>query len=188
MPEPEYQRELGCCELSTRTAITFDAPSWCRYGVSSYWKELYPYGRLPRYCPLIQTSLFRYTPSNSTNTTLPVSAAATENVLRYQPTPPGSAPPATPAGFVSLNSPSMLQSCGTSSVRQPESAKATSWAPTRSPRWKCHPRSKLGVLRWAAPGHGASSTRRAINGSVGYWRTSAPEIQVGRENQEQHDG
>ena len=42
MPEPEYQRELGCRELSTRTAITFRARLKRRCGVSSYRNELYP--------------------------------------------------------------------------------------------------------------------------------------------------
>ena len=51
-----------------------------------------------------------------------VSAAGTENVLRYHPMPPGSAPPPAPAGFLSLNSPSMLQSWGRSSERQLESS------------------------------------------------------------------
>src|SRR5665213_4299860 len=35
IPEPEYQRELGCRELSTRTASTLDWPAVRRYGVRS---------------------------------------------------------------------------------------------------------------------------------------------------------
>src|SRR5262249_24459431 len=135
MPEPEYQRELGCRELSTRTAITFGAGPYGRWGVRSYWNELYPYGRVPSDSPLIQTSLLRYTPSNSMNTSRPESRAGTANILRYQPMPPGSAPPATPAGVVSLNAPSMLPSCGTSRGRPLESRNGPSWAPETSPRW-----------------------------------------------------
>src|SRR5215510_15423361 len=147
MPEPEYQRELGCRELSTRTAITFVAGPYRRWGVRSYWNELYPYGRVPSDSPLIQTSLLRYTPSNSMNTSRPESRGETANVLRYQPMPPGSAPPPAPAGFVSLNAPSMLQSCGTSSVRQPESRNVPSWAPETSPRWNRQSRSKSRIAR-----------------------------------------
>jgi len=52
----EYQRLLGWL-LLILTAITF-FPPMLRYGVKSYSKELYPYGRIPKYVPFIHTWLF----------------------------------------------------------------------------------------------------------------------------------
>src|SRR6476469_685303 len=57
-------------------------------------------------------------------TDLPFAEAGSVNVLRYQPIPPGNAPPPNPAGFFSLNSPSMLQSCGRFSARHFESSRS----------------------------------------------------------------
>src|SRR6185503_9468485 len=97
---------------------------------------MYPYGRFPRYSPLIQTSLLRYTPSNSTNTNFPLEVIGTVNVFRYQPNPPGNAPPPVPEGAFSLNSPSILQSCGRSSCRHCASSNPVSCPFATSPRWK----------------------------------------------------
>src|SRR6266536_2699263 len=52
--------------------------------------------------------------------------------LRYQPTPAGRKPPALPVGLFLSNGPSILQSCGTSSFRQPASSKSGFSAPGAS--------------------------------------------------------
>src|SRR5207244_6738343 len=101
---------------------------------SAYTNTHEQYRLFPISSPLSQSPLFRYTPSNSTNTSREAAALGIEKAFRYQPTPPGSAPPAGPARFVSLNAPSMLQSCGTSSSGQPESGNVGSCAPATSPR------------------------------------------------------
>src|ERR1044072_9532081 len=97
---------------------------------------MYPYGRFPRECTFIQTSLLRYTPSNSTNTSFPLEVTGTVNVFRYHPKPPGNAPPPVPDGAFSLNSPSMLQSCGRSSCRHCASFNPVSCPFGTSPRLK----------------------------------------------------
>src|SRR5215216_5553377 len=66
----------------------------------------------------------------------PFAVAGTVKLLRYQPIPPGSAPPPVPAGAFSLNSPSMLQSCGRSSRRHRESSRPVSCPFVTSPRLK----------------------------------------------------
>src|SRR6185503_2011933 len=129
MPEPLYQRELGCAALSTFTASIFFSLPYFRYGVSSYRKLMYPLGRLPRCCPLIHTSLFIYTPSKSINTFLFLADAGNTNVLRYHPVPPRNAPPPVPVGLSLSNGNSMLQSCGSESERQVASLKAGCSAP-----------------------------------------------------------
>src|SRR5690348_15860753 len=50
--------------------------------------------------------------------------------------PPGNAPPPVPAGAFSLNSPSILQSCGRSSWRHFESSRPVSCPLGTSPRLK----------------------------------------------------
>src|SRR4051812_44664562 len=66
----------------------------------------------------------------------PFAVAGIVNVLRYQPRPPGNAPPPVPDGAFSLNSPSILQSCGRLSCRHCESLKPASCAFATSPRLK----------------------------------------------------
>ncbi len=61
--------------------------------------------------------------------------------------PPGKAPPSGVAGFSFLNSPSMLQSCGRLSTRQPASLKLMLSPLDTSPKLKCQPLSKLKVDR-----------------------------------------
>src|SRR5690349_13613131 len=74
----------------------------------------------------MNTSLLQYTPSNSINTCFPFSLSRRVKVLRYQPKPPGNAPPPVPAGWSLLKLPSMLQSCGNCSVRHDASSTAGS--------------------------------------------------------------
>src|SRR6266511_2987366 len=57
-------------------------------------------------------------------TDLPLADTGSVNALRYQPIPPGNAPPPKPAGFFSSNSPSMLQSCGRFKARHFESSRS----------------------------------------------------------------
>src|SRR5215216_4950306 len=66
----------------------------------------------------------------------PFAVAGTVKLLRYQPMPPGNAPPPVPEGAFSLNSPSMLQSCGRSSRRHCESFRSTPCPLETSPSWK----------------------------------------------------
>src|SRR5260370_11536444 len=68
------------------------------------------------------------------NTSLPFAVSGTLKVLRYQPNPPGSAPPPNPAGFFSSNSPSMLQSCGKFSARHFVSSRSGDWPLVTSPK------------------------------------------------------
>src|SRR5678816_627688 len=67
-------------------------------------------------------------------TDLPFAEAGMMNVLRYQPIPPGNAPPPGVAGFFSLNSPSMLQSWGRFRALHLESLKSGASPLVTSPR------------------------------------------------------
>ena len=117
IPLPVYQRDAGWTELSTRTAIVASLPGVTR-SVISYVNPTYPLGRYPANWPSTYTLLHAITPSNSRNkrSSAPISAFM---VLRYQPIPVGRYAPPCPLGLLLSNSPSMLQSCGTSTVRQP---------------------------------------------------------------------
>jgi hypothetical protein len=120
------------------------------------------------------------------------------NVFRYHPTPPTVHPVAiwpslaymsngpVRTGFVpfvqmaplawslTVGMSSMLQSCGTSRVRHPESSKSAASAPSASPRWKrqlslnaCGRSS----LDRAGPGHGIvadsfGSSAKALAGAI----------------------
>src|SRR6516164_8603397 len=56
------------------------------------------------------------------------------NVLRYHPIPDGKYPPPAPVAFFGSGAPSMLQSCGRSTVRQGASLKEGAEASVGSPR------------------------------------------------------
>src|SRR4030042_453806 len=120
MPEPEYHRH-DCCELSTRTAMTFDA-SHFMCGVRSYSKLAYPYQRFPRCCPLIQTSLFLYTPSNCMKTFIPFCVGQSRKSFLSQPIPSGRYPPPALLTLSFAKGPSMLQSWGASILCQVKSS------------------------------------------------------------------
>ena len=79
---------------------------------------------MPRCTPLIQTSLFMYTPSNSSQATRSRAPAGSRKDLRYQPMPVGKKPTRPPPGASSRGVPSMLQSCGRSSRRHRLSSKS----------------------------------------------------------------
>src|SRR5690348_10805764 len=66
----------------------------------------------------------------------PFALSGTVKVLRYQPMPPGNAPPPVPDGAFSSNFPSILQSCGRSSCRHCASFNPVSWPFGTSPRLK----------------------------------------------------
>src|SRR4026208_1999378 len=66
----------------------------------------------------------------------PLDVRGMGKVFRYQPRPPGNAPPPVPDGAFSLNSPSILQSCGKSSCRHCESFRSWSCPFVTSPRLK----------------------------------------------------
>src|ERR1019366_7600703 len=83
--------------------------------------------------PLIQTSLFCITPSNSTSTLRPEKLLGSVKCFRNQPTPLGKNAPGPPVRFVSAKGPSMLQSCGRLSLRHAASAKLFCSAPGASP-------------------------------------------------------
>src|ERR1035438_252418 len=68
------------------------------------------------------------TPSNCTETCLSFNVAGVVKCFRYHPIPAGRKPPAPVVEFVSANGPSMDQSCGTSSTRQPLSSNPGSCA------------------------------------------------------------
>src|ERR1035437_4537383 len=104
MPLPVYQRLLGCL-LSTRTATTLLLPSVLTYWVRSYWNVVYPYGQVP-----------------------------SENVLRYQPTPPSMNPEPPPPGEFLSNPSAGLQSWGTVKLVQDASLKVGCSAPEASDR------------------------------------------------------
>src|ERR1051325_6265748 len=70
------------------------------------------------------------------NVNFPFALNGTVNVLRYQPMPPGNAPPPVPDGAFSSNFPSMLQSCGRSSCGHCESFNPVSCPFGTSPRLK----------------------------------------------------
>src|SRR6476620_6234697 len=67
--------------------------------------------------------------------------------LRYQPTPDGRKPPEPRVELVLSNGPSMLQSCGTSSLRHAESLNEGFSAPETSPLKKSQPASNESVVR-----------------------------------------
>jgi hypothetical protein len=125
MPLPVYQRLLGCL-LSTRTASTLLLPSVFTYWVRSYWNVVYPYGHVPSEVPLIHTSLFMYTPSNSMRICLPAYDESSAKVFRYQPTPPAMNPDIPEALW--LNPSARLKSWGTVTFVQEVSAKVGCWA------------------------------------------------------------
>ena len=101
-----------------------------------------------------QTSLFAMIPSNSIRTRRPAYSAGSEKCFRYQPTPAGRKPPAPPVRFDAANGPSMLQSCGTSTVRHFESSKAAASAPGASPLQKRQSASKDATMRAFPDGRG----------------------------------
>src|ERR1700682_3644752 len=68
------------------------------------------------------------------NTDLPFAETGNAKVLRYQPVPPGNAPPPKPAGLFSSNSPSMLQSWGRFKARHFESSRPGACPLVTSPR------------------------------------------------------
>src|SRR6266545_2472416 len=80
------------------------------------------------------------------DTDLPLAEAGRMNVLRYQPIPPGRAPPPKPAGFFSLNSPSMLQSWGRFSACHFVSSRSGACPLVTSPRLNRQPLLKLIVF------------------------------------------
>ena len=89
------------------------------------------------------------------NTDLPFAEAGIMNVLRYQPMPPGNAPPPGVAGFFSLNSPSMLQSCGRFRALHLESLKSGASPLVTSPRLNRQSSPKFIVF----PGRAFANTR-----------------------------
>ena len=97
--------------------IFFSDPNF-KNGVRLYLNEINPFGRIPNECPLINTSLFLYTPSKSILICLPFSETGKLNDLQYQPNPPFKAAPPVVAGLCSSNFPSILQSCGKFNFRQ----------------------------------------------------------------------
>src|ERR1035437_5498229 len=99
-----------------------------------------------------------YTPSNSTLTRLPFHAAGALNALRYQPPRVAKKPPLPPMGFLGSILPSLLQSCGRFTVRQPPASYDGASAPAVSPTanfqsWSNTSRSRAGWLWAAASAH-----------------------------------
>src|SRR5262245_13859765 len=86
-------------------------------------------------------------PSNSTKIRREACSVGSVKSLRYQPTPAGKKPPAPLVGLFRSNGPSMLQSCGRSSLRQAESSKRGACAWLASPLKKSHEESKAEVTR-----------------------------------------
>src|SRR5262249_44402947 len=66
-------------------------------------------------------------------TRFPFHSAGALKVLRYQPVPDGKKPPPEPVGLSLPGCPSMLQSCGRSTLRQFASSNERASAPVGSP-------------------------------------------------------
>ena len=97
------------------------------------------------------------TPSNSTHTRLPLASAGSGDFLAIPATPDGSQPPEPVVGASWRKSPSMLQSWGTSSLRQPEVSNPGFSAPVASPWKNAQSRSSDSMVR---AGAGSSEARR----------------------------
>ena len=89
------------------------------------------------------------TPSNCTETCLSFNVAGVVKCFRYHPIPEGRKPPDPVVEFVSANGPSMDQSCGTSSTRQPLSSNPGSCARVGSLR--VNDQFKSMERRWRGP-------------------------------------
>ena len=90
-------------------------------------------------------------------------------VLRYHPTPPGSAPPPGPEGLSSLKSPSIAQSWGSRSFRHELSSKSGVAISGESARINFHPSLKLrarGSAAIAQKVNEAATHRRQSNRAV----------------------
>ena len=117
MPEPEYQREFGCCELSTLTAITFGSAAVDQMRRQLVFESAVAVRTLSEIMTVDPNLAVAIDAVKLDEDLFPFCRQGMVNVLRYQPRPPGNAPPPVPEGAFSLNSPSILQSCGRSSCR-----------------------------------------------------------------------
>src|SRR5690349_8557383 len=92
----------------------------------------------------------------------PFALSGTVKVLRYQPMPPGNAPPPVPDGAFSSNLPSILQSCGRSSCRHCESFRPVSCPFVTSPRLK----RQFWLNETIFPGRGFARVSEAAHSST----------------------